>query len=191
MKRLIIILVIIHSFLYFLSRAQEKVVFTNHQISLSIKEIDSVIVRTLDWNVISFGYLGYNRKAFDSAFNYVLNDSCLRKNTSISCIKIKDETSLSSLIAVLNSLQPSTQQNPSSNEIMAKSEDFTLDNYVMVGYAKNEDPIEVRGQIKIYFKNQSVGVGYFSKALLDYNNIRYLAAPFSRFVTHFEKEDIK
>lgn len=191
MKILIIILVLIHSSVYFLSSAQENGNQTIHQISLNIEEIDSIIIHTLDWPVISFGYLGYNRKAFDTTINYVLNDSCLRKNTSISCIKIKDEISLSNLIAILNSLQPSTQQNPSPNEIMAKSEDFTPDNYVMAGYAKNDDPIEVRGQIKIYFKNQFVNVGYFSHTFLDYNNIRYIAAPFSRFVNHSIKGDIK
>ncbi len=55
--------------------ATESVSETMQKFCLGIEDVDSVIIRTLDWSVIGFGYIGYNRKAFDEAFNYILNDS--------------------------------------------------------------------------------------------------------------------
>lgn len=184
MKKIIIILFLCYSLGDFIN-AKEHITTKDCQIALNIEKVDSIIIRTLEWHVTAFGYLGFNRKAFDKTYDYILENQNVKKTTSIYCIKIKDKLSLSLLIAILNYLQPSTEQKPTPNEIMAKSEDFTPDNYVMVGYAKNEDPIEVRGQIKVYFKDQSVKVGYISPTSLDYNNIRYLSAPLSEFIYNF------
>lgn len=185
MKILItIVLLICTSSIYALS-AKEQEMSTDKRMSLNIEKIDSVIIRTLEWHVTTFGYLGFNRKAFDKTYNYVLDNTTIRKNTLIYYIKIENELSLSLLIAMLNNLQPSIEQEPTHDEIMAKSEDFTIDNYVMIGYARNDDPIEVRGQIKIYFKDHSVKIGYMSPTLLDYDNTRYLSAPLSSFINNY------
>lgn len=185
MKILILILI---CFCYSLGNsinAKEHTITNDCQIALNIEEVDSIIIRTLEWHVTAFGYLGFNRKAFDKTYDYILENHNIKKTTSIYCIKIKDKLSLSLLIAILNYLQPSTEQKPTPNEIMTNSDDFTIDNYVMTGHAQNEDPIEVRGQIKVYFKDKSVKVGYISPTSLDYNNIRYLSAPLSEFIYNF------
>lgn len=185
MKKLIAIIILICNSFMCVLNATEQEVITDKRISLNIEKIDSVIIRTLEWHVTTFGYLGFNRKAFDKTYNYVLNNPNIRKHTSIYYIKIEDKLSLSLIIAMFNNLQPYIYQEPTHDEIMAKSEDFTTDNYVMTGYAWNDDPIEVRGQIKIYFKDQSVKIGYLSPTLLDYNNTRYLSAPISSFINNY------
>ena len=73
------------------------IISANAELRTPIKaeKVDSVIIRTIDWSVMSFGHYGIDRKAFDKLYEFLLTDSIFREKEgmSVDSIIIKDDIS--------------------------------------------------------------------------------------------------
>lgn len=156
---------------------------------LKAENVDSVVIRTIDWFVHPFGFYSIDRKAFDELYQFISADSIFREkeNMSIDSIIIKDNLSKFLFCAIINNLPKDEPQEamPTPDEIWERSKGFEYNMGIMVEGYYNGDPLETRGQIRIYMKNGDVITAYLSSTLIDIFNERYIAFNLSSFISDY------
>lgn len=153
------------------------------------EKVDSVIIRTIDWSVRSFGHYGIDRKAFDKLYEFLLTDSIFREKEgmSVDSIIIKDDISKFLFSTIINYVPQYTLEETmlSPNEIWEKSKGFEYNMGIMADGYYNGDPLEIRGKIRIYLKSGEIITAYMSHTLLDIFNERYIAFNLSIFISNY------
>ena len=123
---------------------------------LKAENVDSVVIRTIDWDIFPFGFYTIDRKAFDELYQFILTDSIFKEKEgmSIDSIIIKDDLSKFLFCAILNNLPKDEPQDamPSPDEIWEKCRGFEYNMGIMADGYYNGDPLCIRGQIRIYMK---------------------------------------
>lgn len=156
---------------------------------INAENVDSIVIRTINWFSVSFGYYGIDRKAFDELYQFISTDSVFREKEgmSIDSIIIKDDLSKFLFCAILNNLPKDEPQNamPTPDEIWEKCRGFEYNMGIMADGYYNGDPLEIRGQIRIYMKDGDVITTYMSPTLIDIFNERYVAFNLSSFITDY------
>ncbi|MBR6639936.1 MAG: hypothetical protein IKL35_06205 [Muribaculaceae bacterium] len=156
---------------------------------INAENVDSIVIRTINWSSISFGYYGIDRKAFDELYQFISTDSVFREKEgmSIDSIIIKDDLSKFLFCAILNNLPKDEPQNamPTPDEIWENCKGFEYNMGIMADGYYNGDPLEIRGQIRIYMKDGDVITAYMSPTLIDIFNERYVAFNLSSFITDY------
>ena len=156
---------------------------------LKAENVDSVVIRTIDWDIFPFGFYTIDRKAFDELYQFILTDSIFKEKEgmSIDSIIIKDDLSKFLFCAILNNLPKDEPQDamPSPDEIWEKCRGFEYNMGIMADGYYNGDPLCIRGQIRIYMKGGEVITAYMSSTLIDIFNERYVAFNLSSFITDY------
>lgn len=165
MKRIIIILATI-SFLPFIIQSQ----------IINLSQIEKISIKTIDWTISTFGYHGVCRSCFDKTFEYMQNDSAYmdRYNDFL----LSDRNSIILFGSILNKLRPYpiSEGELYPNEIKCIDSKLDIPHGIINGYAKNSDPLEVRGKIDIYMRDGTMITAFMSTTKIDINNRRYYSS---------------
>ncbi len=166
---------------------------------INAENVDSIVIRTINWFSVSFGYYGIDRKAFDELYQFISTDSVFREKEgmSIDSIIIKDDLAKFLFCAIINNLPKDEPQDamPTPDEIWKRCKGFEFNMGIMTGGFYNGDPLEIRGQIRIYLKDGNIITAYMSRTLIDIFNERYIAFNLSSFIwkyiSYMHKQNVK
>lgn len=150
-------------------------------------EVDSIIIKTIDWSVVAFGPYGYSRNAFDQIYDSLFYNDI---ESDLLYIKIEDNISTTLFCSILNySLEPYKAENIKAypNDILQKSPQY-FPNMGIMNYEDRQlcnEQLEIRGKIKIHKKNGVIIDAYISRTSIDIFNYRYKSFILSSFISSY------
>lgn len=146
------------------------------------KDIDSIVIMTIDPMSIGFGPIIYDRGHFDEIFDYFTNP---QRYTDVYKFVITSSKEKMLISSIINNLTPYRK-----DEIEVFPDDVKISDgidwkqYLHAEWQTN-DPIETRTRVQFYMKDGDIITAFASSTSFDIFNYRYKSPSFSEILRNY------
>lgn len=151
--------------------------------------VDSIEIKLIDWNVVHRGYFAVERAYFDRTYDCLsLSGDSLKYE--LVHFKTGNKITIDLITAILNTTLepfPSDGVFVSPNQAMRNSKKRKTDTGIIMDKNLTDDPLEIRGKMTIYIKENRIEL-YISYLSIDIFNNRYrIGQPLYHFLNSLTK----